>query len=197
MKRKNSCDFCKDNFPDDYQVVSKTPKDWLFMLNREPQSDFHCMIVSKRHVYGLADNRLSNRAMEEFGVLLKKACISIKEADSSIQKILVVSLNIGKGSKHLHFHLIPRRWGEPVKMLNKPKEDGNGMFFLGRKEIAASLFVDFLNSTTGTKSEELKNRIKKATKVKVTKNAQRLRKIFNKIWLADNNPIQRTAYRRR
>jgi hypothetical protein len=83
--------------------------------------------------------------------------------------------------------------GEPVKMLNKPREDGNGMFFLGRKEIAASLFVDFLNSTTGTRSEELKNKIKKATKAKVTKNAQRLGKIFNKIWIADNNPIQRAV----
>jgi diadenosine tetraphosphate (Ap4A) HIT family hydrolase len=192
-KKKNNCDFCREKFPDSYQVVSRKPKDWLFMLNREPQSDFHSMLVFKRHVYGLTDNRLSSRAMEEFGVLLKKACISIKKADSSIQKILVVSLNIGKGSKHLHFHLIPKRWGEPVKMLNKPREDGNGMFFLGRKEIAASLFVDFLNSTTGTKSEELKNKIKKTTKAKVTKNAQRLSKIFNKIWIADNNPIQRTV----
>jgi diadenosine tetraphosphate (Ap4A) HIT family hydrolase len=192
-KKKNNCDFCREKFPDSYQVVSRKPKDWLFMLNREPQSDFHSMLVFKRHVYGLTDNRLSSRAMEEFGVLLKKACISIKNADSSIQKILVVSLNIGKGSKHLHFHLIPKRWGEPVKMLNKPREDGNGMFFLGRKEIAASLFVDFLNSTTGTKSEELKNKIKKTTKAKVTKNAQRLSKIFNKIWIADNNPIQRTV----
>jgi diadenosine tetraphosphate (Ap4A) HIT family hydrolase len=192
-KKKNNCTFCREKFPYSYQVVSRKPKDWLFMLNREPQSDFHCMLVFKRHVYGLTDNRLSNRAMEEFGVLLKKACISIKKADPSIQKILVVSLNIGKGSKHLHFHLIPKRWGEPVKMLNKPREDGNGMFFLGRKEIAASLFVDFLNSTTGTRSEELKTKIKKATKAKVTKNAQRLGKIFNKIWIADNNPIQRAV----
>jgi diadenosine tetraphosphate (Ap4A) HIT family hydrolase len=192
-KKKNNCTFCREKFPDSYQVVSRKPKDWLFMLNREPQSDLHCMLVFKRHVYGLTDNQLSKRAMEEFGVLLKKACISIKRADSSIQKILVVSLNIGKGSKHLHFHLIPKRWGEPVKMLNKPTEDGNGMFFLGRKEIAASLFVDFLNSTTGTKRKELKNKIKKATKAKVTKNAQRLSKIFNKIWIADNNPIQRTV----
>jgi predicted nuclease of restriction endonuclease-like RecB superfamily len=71
------------------------------------------------------------------------------------------------------------------------------MFFLGRKEIAASLFVDFLNSTTGAKSKELKNKIKKATKAKVTKNAQRLRKIFNKIWMADNHTIQRTVLTRR
>jgi len=154
------------------------------MLNRKPQSDFHCMLVFKRHAYGPTDNRLPCRAMEEFGVLLKKACISIKKADNSIQKILVVSLNIGKGSKHLHFHLIPKRRGEPVKMLNKPTEDGNGMFFLGRKEIAASLFVDFLNSTTGARSKELRDKIKKATKAKVTKNAQRLRKIFDNIWTA-------------
>jgi len=157
------------------------------MLNREPQSDFHCMLVFKHHVYGLTDNRLSYRALQEFGVLLKKACIAIKKADPGIQKILVVSLNIGKGSKHLHFHLIPKRRGEPVKMLNKPEEDGNGMFFLGRKEITASLFVDFLNSTTGAKSQELKNRIRKAIKAKVTKNAQQLRKIFNSIWMSDNH----------
>jgi len=192
-RKKNNCTFCKEGFPDSYQVVSTKPKDWLFMLNRDPQSDFHCMLVYKRHVYGLTDNRLSYRAMEEFGVLLKKACISIKKADSTIQKILVVSLNIGRGSKHLHFHLIPKRRGEPVKMLNKPKEDGNGMFFLGRREIAASLFRDFLNSTTGTKSKELEKEIKKATKAKVTKNAQRLRRIFNKIWISDNDTLQRMA----
>lgn len=149
------------------------------------------MIVLKRHAYGLTDNRLSNKAMDEFGVLLKKACISIKKADSSIQKILVVSLNIGKGSKHLHFHLIPKRRGEPVKALNKPKEDGNGMFFLGRKEITESTFVDFVNSTTGNKSRIIRKEIEDATKDKITKNAQHLKTIFEKIWVTDNNSNQR------
>ena len=185
MDKQAGCVFCEKDFPYDYQLVSDAPNYWLFVLNIEPQTDLHGMLVLKRHVYGLTDNRLSNRAMEEFGVLLKKACISIKKADSSIQKIIVVSLNIGKKSKHLHFHLIPKRRREPVKMPNKPKEDGNGMFFLGRKEIAASTFSDFVNSTTGNKSRDLIKRIEEATTDKITKNAQQLKTIFEKIWIKD------------
>ena len=189
-KRKNSCIFCGGNFPLPYQEVSRKPQHWYFVLNKEPHTDFHCMIVFKRHAYGLTDNRLSNKAMDEFGILLKKACISIKRTDPSIQKVLVVSLNLGKKSKHLHFHLIPKRRGEPVKMLNNPKEDGNGMFFLGRKEITASTFVDFI-STTGNKSGDIIKKIKDATKDKITKNAQELKTTFEKLWITDNNSNQR------
>lgn len=185
LKKDKNCDFCKDDFPDGYQVVSKRPKYWLFMLNREPQCNFHCMIVFKAsigHVSDLTDDRLPKRAMEELGIVLKKACMSIKKADSRIENVFVVSLNTGKGSKHLHFHLIPKRHRDPVKMVNKPREDGGGMFFLGRKELVASSFIEFLNSTTGNKNKEFSKQIREATKEKVAENAQQLRKIFRKIW---------------
>jgi len=185
MDNQTRCVFCGEHFPCAYQLVSNAPDHWLFVLNIKPHTDLHGMIVLKRHAYGLTDNRLSNEAMDEFGVLLKKACISIKKADASIQKILVVSLNLGKKSNHLHFHLIPKRRREPVKTLTKPREDGNGMFFLGRKEITASTFDDFVNSTTGNKSGDLTKRIEKATRSKITKNAQQLKTIFEKIWIKD------------
>ena len=202
--RKDNCVFCKNGFPHDYQLVSKAPRYWILILSVEPQCDFHCLIVLKAsiidkigHISHVGDKRLPYEVMSELGSVLNKFSIAITKSDSTIEKILVVSLNTGKGSEHLHFHLIPKRYEEPVKMVNKPDEDGGGMFFLGRKEIVASTFSDFLDSTTGTESEELKNKIIKATKAKVTKNAQRLRKIFNEIWIVDNNPIQRTANSRR
>ncbi len=129
--------------------------------------------------------------MKEFGLLLKRACISIKKADPKIRGILVVSLNAGKGTGHLHFHLIPRRQGEPIKTVNNPREDGGGMFFLGRKEIVVDTFSDFLNSTTGNESNKLKEKIRNATKNKVRKNAQELRTIFEKNWKTDDKQIQR------
>jgi diadenosine tetraphosphate (Ap4A) HIT family hydrolase len=187
MDRQAGCVFCAKDFPCEWQLISDAPDYWLFVLNIKPQTDLHATIVLKHHVYGLTDNRLSIRAMKEFGIVLKKASMSIKKADPSVQRVLVVSLNSGKASKHLHFHLIPKRLVEPVKMLNKPKEDGNGMFFLGRKEITAGTFVDFLNSTTGNKSNKLKKEIEEAIKDKITKNAQQLRTIFGKIWITQNN----------
>ena len=190
MDKQAKCDFCGKGFPHKYQLVSDFPDHWYFVLNIKPQTDLHGMIVLKDHAYGLTDNRCSNKAMDEFGVLLKKACISIQKADITIQKILVVSLNIGKKSKHLHFHLIPKRREEPVKMLTNPKEDGNGMFFLGRKEITASTFGDFVNSTTGNKGRDFIKDIDEATKDKITKNAQQLKSIFEKLWMTGNNSNQ-------
>ena len=200
-KRKDDCVFCKNGFPFDYQLVSDAPKYWTLILSTEPQCDYHCLIVLKAsiidkigHVSHVGDKRLPYEAMRELGLLLNKFSIAMTKSDSTIEKILVVSLNTGKGSEHLHFHLIPKRYEEPVKMVNKPDEDGGGMFFLGRKEIVASTFSDFLDSTTGTKSQELKDKIKKATKAKITMNAQKLRKIFNEMWISCNNPTQPAGY---
>ena len=185
MKRETNCVFCRSNFPSDYQLVSADPKYWNFLLNRDPQCDYHCLIVLKAeaveifgHIGDLGDCRLPDEAMEELGILLKKACISIKACDPNIEKVLVVSLNTGKGSQHLHFHLIPKRIEEQVKTINNPTEDGGGMFFLARKEIVVDTFSDFLKSTTGCASGKLMNNIKEVTKEKVTENAKKLKKNF-------------------
>ena len=185
MNRKHVCIFCNSDFPLKYQLISDAPKFWFFVSNISPQTDYHCLIVLKAevvdkigHISDLGDEKLPDEVMREFGILLKKACLSIKKSDSSIEKVLIASLNTGERSKHLHFHLIPKRDNEPVKTVNDPCKDGGGMFFLGRKEIVHDTFSDFLELTTGDMSEELKKKIEKATEARVTENTQRLKKKF-------------------
>jgi diadenosine tetraphosphate (Ap4A) HIT family hydrolase len=185
LKRKKHCTFCKRDFPENYQVISSKPKYWLFILSRGPQTDFHSLIVFKAdigHISELSDRSLPEEALIELGILLRRACVSIKKVDRGIDKILMVSLNAGKGSKHLHFHLIPKRTGELITMVNNPREDGGGMFFIGRKEIVVDTFSDFLEQTTGNESRELIKKVKKATKRKIRNNAQQLRAEFKKVW---------------
>ena len=198
-KTKDNCVFCKDDFPYDYQLVSSAPKYWFLILNIEPQCDFHCLIVLKSsiidkigHISHVGDKRLPDEAMGELGLLLKKASIAIKKSDSTVEKILVVSLNTGKNSKHIHVHLIPKRVKEQVKTVNNPKEDGGGLFFLARKEILLDTFRDFLKSSTGDRSNKLIKNIGNATKAKLSSNAKILKKNFDKIWKSDNKQISRS-----
>lgn len=185
--RELECVFCKTDFPLEYQLISDAPEYWFFVSNRSPQTDYHCLIVLKSkvidkygHISDLSDERLPDEAMEEFGILLKRACVAIKASDPlQIEKVLIASLNTGEHSKHLHFHLIPKRYEEPIKTVNDPCKDGGGMFFLARKEVVHDTFSDFLRSTTGDRAEELICKIKEeATKDRVKENTLRLKKNF-------------------
>ncbi len=185
MNRKNDCTFCRKDFPKDYQLVSKDPPNWLFILNRDPQCDYHAIIVLKAktiekygHISDLCDDRLPDDAVRELGLLLKKAGMSIKKTDPTVEKILIASLNTGEATQHLHFHLIPKRYSEPVKVINKPCVDGGGMLFLARKEIVVDTFSDFPASTTGDNADKLMHDIKIAKKKRVTENAYRLQRNF-------------------
>jgi diadenosine tetraphosphate (Ap4A) HIT family hydrolase len=195
-KRKDNCVFCRDDFPYEYQLVSAAPKYWFLILNVEPQCDFHCLIVLKAsiidkvgHVSHMGDKRLPDEAMGELGLLLKKASLAIKKADSTVEKIVVVSLNTGKNSKHIHIHLIPKRVKEQVKTVNDPKQDGGGMCFLARKEILLDTFRKFLKSTAGGRSNILIKNIDNATKARVSRNAKILKKNFEKIWKSNNKTL--------
>jgi diadenosine tetraphosphate (Ap4A) HIT family hydrolase len=192
-KRKNSCVFCRDDFPCDYQLVSAAPEYWILVLNIEPQCDFHCIIVLKAsiidrigHISHVGDKRLPDEAMIELGLLLNKASIAMKKSDPTIDKILSVSLNTGKTSKHMHVHLIPKRLKEQVKTINNPREDGGGLFFLARKEVILDTFKSFLKSTTGDESNKLITAINNATKDRVKRNAKILKENFEKIWKSDS-----------
>jgi diadenosine tetraphosphate (Ap4A) HIT family hydrolase len=196
-KRKTNCVFCRNDFPLDYQLVSETQY-WFFVLNIKPQCNFHCLIVLKAeiidrkgHISDLGDKRLPDEAMRELGILLKSASIAIKKSDPTIKKILVASLNTGEKSQHLHFHLIPKRVRESIKTVNNPKKDGGGMFFLARKEMVVDTFTDFLKSITGNESSNLIESMEKATKTNVQRNAQILKKNFEKLWKSDNKTIRR------
>ena len=186
MNREPDCSFCRSDFPSKYQLISDAPKFWFFVSNISPQTDYHCLIVLKAevvdkygHISDLSDEKIPDEVMREFGILLKKACMSIKKSDSSIEKVLVASLNTGEHSKHLHFHLIPKRSEETIKTVNDPGKDGGGMFFLARKEIVHDTFYDFLKSTTGNDmGEDLNCKIKEATKDRVRDNTLRLKENF-------------------
>jgi len=182
MDKQVGCIFCGKDFPYDYQLVSNAPIFWLFVLNINPQADLHSLIVLNAekagHISDLSDEHLPKEALDELGILLSRASKSIKAADLSVAKVLVTSLNMGKNSEHLHFHLIPKRGEEKVRTVNDPDKDGGGMFFMARKEIVVDTYKDFLKSTTGSEYEELICKIWEATKSQVTRNAQALRKTF-------------------
>ena len=182
MDKQEGCVFCRKDFPYDYQLVSKAPKFWLFVLNMNPQTDLHSLIVLNAekagHICDLTDENLSSKALEELGILFSRACKAIKTADSEVEKVLITSLNMGEKSNHLHFHLIPKRSNEKVKTVANPEKDGGGMFFMARKEIVVDTYKDFLNSTTGGEGEELICRISEATKKQVARNAKVLRSKF-------------------
>lgn len=111
LKKKERCTFCKPDFPEEYQVISSKPKYWFFILNRNPQADFHSLIVFKAvvgHISELSDTNLPDEAVIELGVLLKKACVSIKRVDRGIDKILMVSLNAEKDQSIYISILFPR-----------------------------------------------------------------------------------------
>jgi len=195
-KRKDNCIFCRDDFPYDYQLVSAAPEYWTLVLNIEPQCDFHCLIVLKAsivdkigHISDVGDKRVPDRAMCELGILIKKASLALKDSDPTIEKIFAVSLNTGKTSKHIHFHLIPKRFKEQVKTVNNPKEDGGGMFSLARKEIVLDTYRCILKLTTGKNGCKLIKTIDNATADRVKRNAKILKKNFEKIWKSDNNEI--------
>ena len=186
MNRDPNCSFCKHDFPYAYQLVSDAPEFWLFISNKNPHTDYHCLIVLKAtkvdeigHISDIGDIRLPDRAMKEFGVLLKNACIAIKDCDHEVEKIFLVSLNSGEGTKHLHVHLIPKKRGEFVRTVNNPCEDGGGMLFLARKEIVAGTFSELLKFTTGDMNEELICKVEEATRKRVTDNTLRLRDKFS------------------
>ena len=191
--RRKGCTFCREDFPYDYQMISDDPEYWFFLSNIAPQCDFHCLLVLKAkvvdrigHISNVYDGRLPDKAVAELGLLLKKASMAIRKCDPQIVNIFLISLNTGKATKHLHFHLIPRRKGEKVKRVNNPADEGGGMFFIGRKEIVVDTFQDFLRSTTHDASNELLQDIAEATQKRVTRNTRLLKRHFVKIWNLDN-----------
>lgn len=82
------------------------------------------------HCSDMTDENLPPKALLELGKLLNRACKSIKGVDSEVETVLITSLNMGDNSRHLHFHLIPKRKHEKVRTVADPNKDGGGMFFI-------------------------------------------------------------------
>lgn len=180
----NDCTFCKPEpcFPEPFQKIFELEY-WLFILNLNPQTDFHSLLVYKppkncnAHIEESSD--APEKAMIELGKLLKYASRAIKKCDTSIEKVLIVSLNLGKNTKHLHFHLIPKRKNEFIKRVNNPCEDGGGMFFLARKEIVVDTLKEFFNSTTSHKDDCFYRIYEESKEKRLRENQASLQKEFD------------------
>ena len=191
MNEDEACVFCRNDFPEVYQLVSSKPKYWLFIHNKNPHTDYHCLVILKReamecsgldHVSDIGcldDTEKSSEALSELGRVLNKAVRAIKACSSEIERVLIVSLSTGHGSKHLHFHLLPKLVGEAVKTVNNPEVDGGGMFFLARKEIVADTFREFLKTTASCMADKLLSDISRAVTERVATNTRLLREKFH------------------
>ena len=171
--------------------MSSKPKHWLFVHNKNPHTDYHCLVILKREamgsvgldhvsdIGGFEDTKESLEVLSELGRVLNRAARAIKDCSSDIERVLIVPMNTGRGSKHLHFHLLPKLVGEAVKTVNNPKVDGGGMFFLARKEIVADTFREFLKSTASCMADRLLSDISMAVTERVTTNTRLLREKFH------------------
>lgn len=191
MKNNSDCRFCSNKFPITYQVISRKPSNWLVVHNIDPQTDFHCMVVLKKdvsrksksgHIESISDDNLPSVALNELGKVLNIASRAIMASSKDIDRVLLASLNTGKKSSHLHFHLIPKRKDEKLKTVHDPCKEGGGLFFLARKEIVVDTFDEYIGSTTGSKSNKIKRDLHKAKEAKVRSNVKLLRRHFNNIW---------------
>ena len=182
MEKQVGCIFCRKDFPCQYQLISDAPDYWLFVLNVDPQTDLHSMIVLNAekagHCRDMTDDDLPQDALSELGKLLNRACKSIKTVDLEIDTVLITSLNMGENSHHLHFHLIPKRKNEKVRAVANPEEDGGGMFFMARKEIVVDTYKDLIRTTTDCEADHLISEIKEAQRKQIIRNVEKLKVNF-------------------
>jgi diadenosine tetraphosphate (Ap4A) HIT family hydrolase len=148
----------------------------LVILKRETIENANMDHISD--IGGFDDSERSSEILSELGRVLHTAAKAIKACSTDIERVLVASLSTGHGSKHLHFHLIPKRYDEPVKTVYDPELDGGGMFFLARKEITADTFREFLKSRSGCMTDKLLSDIDKAVAERVAMNTACLKEKF-------------------
>ena len=109
------------NDPNDPCLFCDVNKSGIFHENKfafasydtYPVSEYHCLIIPKRHVQDYFD--LTNEELLACNDLVKIVKNEILNTDASV-KGFNFGTNIGKASGqsilHCHFHLIPRRIGD-------------------------------------------------------------------------------------
>lgn len=182
---QSKCFFCSEEFPDPSLLISGESKHWYLVHSKQPQTKLHCLLVLKPssmppefHVQQLADLTFCPHALTELGILLGKASKALRACSDKIVNVLVVSLNTGVSSKHLHFHLIPVWYGESVKTVANSISDGGGMFFLARKEVVVDTVDSVIQSICGDSADSVKYFILEATYQESIKNVLALRKSY-------------------
>ena len=78
-----------------------------------PVSEFHCLIIPKRHVKDYFE--LTNEEVIDCNDMIKKIKYEIINKDSSVKGFNIgtnAGLTAGQSVMHCHIHLIPRREGD-------------------------------------------------------------------------------------
>ena len=105
----NPCIFCKTR-KEDLQFENQLAYSWT---DSYPVSEFHSLIVPKRHVETYFD--LTKEEIQSCNELILKTKDKILKQDSSV-KGFNLGTNAGKSAgqsiMHCHIHLIPRREGD-------------------------------------------------------------------------------------
>lgn len=150
---KNECIFCLKNFPLDYQIIYEF-KNWYFIYEINPMRDFHCMIVSKKHYWWIEE--IDNvEVLQSIWEVIKICIDTIKKSNENIKTVSLLSLNLGKNTKHLHFHLIPIFYTDNIKNINNYIEDGSWINFLSNKETIQDSYKEYIKSVFWKESDRL------------------------------------------
>lgn len=150
---KKNCIFCSKLFPLDYQIIYEF-KNWYFIYEINPIRDLHCMIVSKKH-YWWIEEVYNIKVLQNIWEVLKICIDSIKKSNENIKTVSLLSLNLGKNTKHLHFHLIPIFYTDNIKNINNNIEDGSWINFLSNKETIQDSYKEYIKSIFWKESDRL------------------------------------------
>lgn len=113
-KKKEGCFICeiinKDN--DEENLVLNRTKNTIIIMNKFPYNSAHIMICPKRHIKNFYE--LKNEEIEEIMKLISKSQKIIEEIYKPDGFNLGVNIGkaAGAGEEHLHFHLVPRWFGD-------------------------------------------------------------------------------------
>jgi len=113
-KRKKSCFICEiiNDKKDEENLVLYRGKNTIILMNKFPYNSSHIMISPIRHIKNLYD--LTQEEFEEIFQLIAKSQKIIE--DLYKPDGFNLGVNIGKaagaGEEHIHFHLVPRWFGD-------------------------------------------------------------------------------------
>lgn len=154
---KRECIFCSEFFPLDYQIIYEF-KFWYFIYEINPMRDFHCMLISKEHYWGIEEVD-DLEILQDIWRAIKVCVDTMKRSSKNIKSISILSLNLWKCTKHLHFHLIPIFYTDNIKNINNYIEDWSWINFLANKEVVQDSYQNYIKSIFWNKSDILLKKI--------------------------------------
>jgi len=140
MSQKPDCIFCKI-IAGDIQTSSKVYEDEsvFTFLSNGPVSPGHALIVPKKHFENVYD--ADNDTLAALGKAFKKVATAVKKAVQA-DGINIITNNdraAGQVVFHLHFHVIPRFFGDGFKHWEHTKDYAKGEIELYAEKIRKAL----------------------------------------------------------